>query len=685
MLALLGAQAQLVKGPSSSQTPYLNISTAGVQIKSILTVGDVVPGGYKMVGLPDGAGAFDNGDGTFTMVVNHEIGNTVGAVRAHGSSGAFVSKWVIRKSDLTVLSGTDLIQRLNLWDTLTSKYVTYNSANPYAATLGRFCSADLAAPTAYYNSKTGKGTTARIFMNGEETGSEGRGFAHIVTGPEAGNTYELPFLGKFSWENSVANPRESDTTIVVGTDDATPGQVYVYVGIKQSTGSEIEKAGLVGGKLYGIAVNGLAAETNTSVPTAGTAFTLVDMGITAKTTGATLNTNSNNAGVTNFLRPEDASWDPANVNDLYVNTTNAFTANSRLWKIHFNDISNPTAGGTITAVLEGAEGQKMLDNMGIDNYGHILLQEDVGNNAHIGKIWQYDIATDMMKEIAQHDTARFLAGGSKYLTQDEESSGIIDAQGILGAGWWLGVVQAHYGITGELVEGGQLVAIYNPDSYASNPEISVSGNGNNIDNGKSTPSSSDNTDFGNVAVNGTITKTFTINNTGAAALKVSGINITGVNASEFTLVSAPTFPLTIASTASQTITVQFKPTAVGLRNAKINIVSNDFDEAAFNYSVLGVGLPTTGINNLEAANFARLYPNPTSNNVTVALTLKKEEKVTVSVLDMNGRVVVPAMEKTMSAGEQQINVNTADLASGAYFVQIAAGNVSTKMRLVVMH
>ena len=41
MLALLGAQAQLVKGPSSSQTPYLNISTAGVQIKSILTVGDV--------------------------------------------------------------------------------------------------------------------------------------------------------------------------------------------------------------------------------------------------------------------------------------------------------------------------------------------------------------------------------------------------------------------------------------------------------------------------------------------------------------------------------------------------------------------------------------------------------------------------------------------------------------------
>ncbi len=684
MLALLGAQAQLVKGPSSSQTPYQNITATGVQIKSILTAGDVVSG-YKMVGLPDGAGAFDNGDGTFTMLVNHEIGNLGGAVRAHGSAGTFVSKWVIRKSDLTVLSGGDLIQRVHLWDPVGMTYNVYYPANPYTPTLGRFCSADLAAPTAYFNSKSGKGTNARIFLNGEETGSEGRGFAHIASGPAAGNTYELPYLGKFSWENSVANPRESDTTIVVGTDDATPGQVYVYVGLKGTTGTDIDKAGLNGGKLYGIAVNGMVAESNSSVPTAGTAFTLVDLGTVHNITGSTLNTNSNTAGVTNFLRPEDGAWDPANPNDFYFVTTNSFSANSRLWRLRFTDISNPAAGGTITALIEGTEGPKMMDNMGIDKFGHILIQEDVGNNAHIGKTWQYDIATDGLKEIMQHDTARFLSGGSKYLTQDEEASGIFDAQEILGAGWWLGTDQAHYSISGEVVEGGQLFAVYNPDSYNSNPEIAVAGNGNNIDNGKSTPSSNDNTDFGNIAVNGTITKTFTINNTGAAALKVSGINITGANASEFTLVSAPTFPLTIASTASQTITVQFKPTAVGLRSAKINIVSNDFDESAFNYSVLGVGLPTTGINNLEAANFAKLYPNPTSNNVTVALTLKKEEKVSVSVLDMNGRVVVAATEQTMAAGEQQININTADLANGAYFVQIAAGNVSTKMRLVVMH
>lgn len=684
MLALLGAQAQLVKGPSSSQTPYQTISATGVQIKSILTVGDAVSG-YKLAGLVDGAGAFDNGDGTFTLVVAHEAGNNVGAVRGHGSSGAFVSKWVIRKSDLTVINGSDLMQRIHLWDPVGMTYNVYYPANPYTPTLGRFCSADLAAPTAYYNSKTGKGTNARIFLGGEEVGSEGRGFAHIASGANAGNTYELPYMGKFSWENAVANPRESDTTIVVGTDDATPGQVYVYVGTKGTTGTEVDKAGLNGGKLYGIAVSGMVAESNSSVPAANTTFTLVDLGTVHNITGSTLNTNSNTAGVTNFLRPEDGAWDPANPNDFYFVTTNSFSANSRLWRARFTDISNPAAGGTITALIEGTEGPKMMDNIGIDKFGHILIQEDVGNNAHLGKTWQYDIATDALKEVMAHDATRFVSGGANFLTQDEEASGIFDAQELLGAGWWLGTDQAHYSLGGELIEGGQLFAMYNPDSYNSNPEITVAGNGNNIDNGKSTPSSNDNTDFGNVGVNGTITKTFTINNTGVAGLNITGINITGANASEFTLVSAPTFPLTIASTASQTITIQFKPTAIGLRNAKINIVSNDFDESAFNYSILGVGLPTTGINNLEAANFAKLYPNPTSNNVTVALTLKKEEKVTVSVLDMNGRVVVPAVEKTMSAGEQQINVSTAELANGAYFVQIAAGNVSTKMRLAVMH
>jgi hypothetical protein len=57
-----------------------------------------------------------------------------------------------------------------------------------------------------------------------------------------------------------------------------------------------------------------------------------------------------------------------------------------------------------------------------------------------------------------------VAGTPGFLTIDEESSGIIDAEDLLGPGWFLFDVQAHYSIAGALVQGGQLLALYNPDS-----------------------------------------------------------------------------------------------------------------------------------------------------------------------------------------------------------------------------
>jgi len=463
-------------GPSTSQTPYLLPSVPDAKFTSILTATEAV-GGYKMCGTPDGLGAFDNGNGTFTVLMNHEFGNAAGAVRAHGSKGAFVSRWVINKNDLSVVSGADLIQTVKIWNG--TGYDTYNSSNPSAlSAFGRFCSADLPAVSAFYNSATGLGTQERIFMNGEETGNDGRAFGHIATGTEAGTTYQLPYLGKFSWENSVARPFASDKTVVAGLDDSTPGQVYFYIGTKTNTGTDVDKAGLNGGKLYGVAVSGLLSETSAGVPAPGTAFSLADLGQVQNVNGTTLNTNSNNAGVTTFLRPEDGAWDPSNLNDFYFVTTNGFNSPSRLWKVHFTDIANPEMGGTITAVLNGTEGQQMFDNMTIDNYGHVLLTEDVGGNAHIGKVWQYTIATDVLVQVGQHDPGRFLNGAPNFLTQDEEASGIIDVQHILGQGKFLVDVQAHYGIAGEVVEGGQLLAYFNPDTYNAPPHVfSVNGGG----------------------------------------------------------------------------------------------------------------------------------------------------------------------------------------------------------------
>ena len=122
-------------------------------------------------------------------------------------------------------------------------------------------------------------------------------------------------------------------------------------------------------------------------------------------------------------------------------------------------------GGTVEAVLDGTEGQNMLDNLTIDNFGHIVELEDVGNSAHNGKVWQYDIKTDSFRIIAKHDPARFgdigVAATSPF-NQDEETSGVIDVQSILGPGMYLIVDQAHYttGIPSGIVEGGQLLAMF---------------------------------------------------------------------------------------------------------------------------------------------------------------------------------------------------------------------------------
>lgn len=588
-IGLVGlSQAQsLQTGPSSTISPGMYPTVPNGTMISILSAGESI-GGYVMAGLGDGMGALDNGGSTFTVLINHEIGSTLGGTRAHGAIGAFVSQWVINKSNFQVVSGSDLIQNVKLWTGTT--YTTYNSVNPSTLTaFARFCSADLPEISAFYNPNSGKGTQDRIFMNGEETGNEGRGFAHLVTGAEAGTSYQLPHLGRYSYENAVASPYPQDKTIVVGLDDSSPGQVYIYVGNKSFSGNPIEKAGLFGGKLYGISVQGMFNEQSTgAVLPPNTKFNLIDMGPVANVTGSVLNTNSNNVGVTNFLRPEDGAWDPNRPSDFYFVTTASFTTPSRLWRLRFTDIINPELGGTITAVLDGAECQKMMDNLCFDNHGQILIQEDPGNQTYTAKVWQYKISTDALTMVNDHDSTRFKVPGPSFLTQDEESSGIIDLQGIKGAGWFLEYDQHHYGLPNPMVEGGQLLAYFNPATAAANPEINLQGNNQSIASGNTLVASGNNTDFGTVNVGVSTSKQFVIQNTNSGTLIVGGLFMNGNNAGDF-LISGPSTPFTVAPNGSQTITVYFTAPLNGTRTAVLNVMSSDWDEKYYTTAVRGIG------------------------------------------------------------------------------------------------
>ena len=450
-------------GPSTSASPYLLAVEPNVRFTSVVTVGDALPGGGVFAGIPDGIGAFDNGDGTITVLVNHELGNTAGIVRDHGSIGSFVDRLVIDKDSLEVVGSDDLIQTVQLWNDATDAYFSGTTA------FTRFCSGDLPEVSALFNSASGLGTQGRIYLTGEESGVEGRAVATLVTGSGVGTAFELPALGNMAFENVTANPLAQDKTIVALTDDGTNGQVYIYIGQKQSTGTEIDKAGLTNGDFYGIKVGGITDEVNGS-PVGGT-FSLQEIGPggdVGNLTGAQIDAESELEGVTSFLRPEDSAWDPDHPNVLYFTTTNSFTGNTRLYQATFTDITNPALGGTIVAVLDGSEGGKMFDNLSVAD-GKVILQEDPGNQGYLAKVWEYDIASDNLVQVAGFDPALFGPGAPGFITQDEESSGVIDVSALLGDGdtrAYLLDAQIH-SQTGDpaTVEQGQLMVMYVDDPF----------------------------------------------------------------------------------------------------------------------------------------------------------------------------------------------------------------------------
>ena len=120
MLILAVPASAAAPGFKTSAPPYVIPNAPGVSTTPILTVGDAVPeADAAMTGRPGwsgpgrrlsngrhprragrvsntGNGGNGGGGGTFTVLMNHELGPTEGAVRDHGSTGAFVSRWVLR-------------------------------------------------------------------------------------------------------------------------------------------------------------------------------------------------------------------------------------------------------------------------------------------------------------------------------------------------------------------------------------------------------------------------------------------------------------------------------------------------------------------------------------------------------------------------------------------------------------
>ncbi|MBI5772468.1 MAG: choice-of-anchor D domain-containing protein [Verrucomicrobia bacterium] len=128
---------------------------------------------------------------------------------------------------------------------------------------------------------------------------------------------------------------------------------------------------------------------------------------------------------------------------------------------------------------------------------------------------------------------------------------------------------------------------------AAAPIIAVRGNGNSIPDGSTTPSVTNLTDFGNVALGSPLLRTFTIANTGGAALTLGGIGITGADTADFTL-GGIAFPMTIAASNSTIFTLTFNPGASGARTATLIVTNSDSETPRYSFAVAGAGFVPPG-------------------------------------------------------------------------------------------
>ncbi|MEY2814648.1 MAG: hypothetical protein RIS05_396 [Actinomycetota bacterium] len=455
----------------------------------IVSAGDMV-GTYLVPGIPDGLGVIKNGN-SLRIITNHEWSatNAVAAGRTTAGglvSGSFLSDMTYDITTQKVTKAVDLFRDVVWYNYATGTYGNTPGApdgaavkDPYGTLnhsylLNRFCSGSLAPAGTFFDKASGNGIKEALFFAGEEGSDESRGFA---TNLSSGQLVQLPALGLSAWENFIPAPTTSKNTVIMGNEDgdAKDSQLWMYMGAKTKTGTWFEKAGLTNGKSYVLAAKADALVANDyeirNKYGKNKPFAVTFAAIDTKANGKAQNVEANAKGI-ELARVEDGHFDPNKPNDFYFVTTQsdsdpvnkvagATTPNpatptvsrdgGALWRLRFVDVNKPFLGSTLELLLDGSEDIYMSkpDNITVDSLGNVLIQEDPGNNAHLARIVSYRISDGKVGTIAQFKSEYFSSTGASFITQDEESSGIVEVSNELRtsksdkASYFMFVAQVH--------------------------------------------------------------------------------------------------------------------------------------------------------------------------------------------------------------------------------------------------
>src|SRR5262249_16090125 len=184
----------LLTGFLTTSPAYLRPVAVGVATTPLLTTGDVVDRTgvafqqYRMVGIPDGLGAYQDAAGTVHLFMNHEFTQPTTSEPV-ANAGPYTGAWSSQFS----LSPTD--GSINSGDLAYETVVRGTDPTPLSGAFGRFCSGFLAGPEV--------GFDREIYLAGEETSPsatfDGLGGESVAIFD--GVAHILPELGHFEHEN----------------------------------------------------------------------------------------------------------------------------------------------------------------------------------------------------------------------------------------------------------------------------------------------------------------------------------------------------------------------------------------------------------------------------------------------------------------------------------------------------
>ena len=421
----------------TDERPYLVSLVAGVQIRPILTSGDVVGGteaGYQMSGTPDGLGAYSRGAGTLELYMNHEL---------HGAFDASNAR----------------VSHLTLDDAGRVQAASY--AMDGSEGFVWFCSSTLAVLGG-----------VPWYFTGEEASNSPHEGSSIALNASTGNWVETPHFGHFSHENIVPVKGLSKAYLGLSEDGfGEPSQLYAY------TADRFTAAIRGHGSLRAFVPDDAVPDGNPSTNDIHKGETLeghfVRFANKDNFDHKTLEKAAQRKGAMDFSRIEDQTADPNDPGTIYISETGVAhqeTVRGRVYKLEL-DPSDPTKA-SLSVVLDSAAGDDIFspDNLGISDEALVIQEDRNWSRSGFNRVLVYDLSSGTLTPVARADPPQDIIderGPGRW-----ETSGAIDASAFFGDGWWLLDVQAHSlraKVPGPSLEidsarddSGQLVRVYIP-------------------------------------------------------------------------------------------------------------------------------------------------------------------------------------------------------------------------------